>query len=45
MLIGICYVLAVGISKLLGYLPSFLGTSMSNMMFMNGMYAAYLVAG
>ncbi len=42
-LIGVCYVLAVGIGKILSYIPGFLGTSMSSMMFMNGMYAAYLV--
>lgn len=42
-LIGVCYVLAVGISKILSYLPGFLGSSMENMMFMNGMYAAYIV--
>lgn len=44
-LIGICYIFAVGISKILALLPSFLGTSMSSMMFMNGMYAAYIVKG
>lgn len=42
MLIGICYVLEVGISEILKYLPSFLGTSMSSRMFMNGMYAVSL---
>lgn len=42
-LIGVCYVLAVGIAKVLSYIPGFLGTSMSSMMFMNGMYAAYIV--
>lgn len=42
-LIGICYILAVGISRILAYLPGFLGTSMSSMMFMNGMYAAYII--
>lgn len=42
-LIGLCYVLAIGISKVLGYLPGFLGNSMSGLMFMNGMYAAYIV--
>lgn len=42
-LIGVCYVLAVGIGKILSYIPGFLGTSMSGMMFMNGMYAAYIV--
>ncbi len=42
-LIGLCYLLAVGIGKLLSLLPGFLGTSMGAMMFMNGMYAAYIV--
>ena len=42
-LIGVCYVLAVGVAKVLSYIPGFLGTSMSSMMFMNGMYAAYIV--
>lgn len=41
--IGVCYVLALGIGKLFSLLPSFLGSSMSSMMFMNGMYAAYIV--
>lgn len=42
-LIGVCYVLATGIAKVLSLLPGFLGTSMGSMMFMNGMYAAYIV--
>jgi len=42
-LIGMCYVLAVGIARVLSLIPGFLGTSMSSMMFMNGMYAAYIV--
>ncbi len=42
-LVGGCYILAVGLSKALGLIPGFLGTSMKNMMFMNGMYAAYIV--
>lgn len=42
-LIGLCYILAVGISKILSLLPGFLGSSISGMMFMNGMYAAYIV--
>lgn len=42
-LIGLCYVLAVAISKILALLPGFLGQSTSAMMFMNGMYAAYIV--
>ncbi len=41
--IGLCYVMAVGISKLLSYLPGYLGTSLSSLMFLNGMYAAYIV--
>ena len=40
--IGICYVLAYFIGKLLNLIPS-LGSSLSGMMFMNGMYAAYIV--
>lgn len=42
-LIGLCFILAVGIGHLFSYIPGFLGTSMSSMMFMNGMYAAYIV--
>lgn len=42
-LIGICFVLAVGISKLLALIPGFIGESTSAMMFMNGMYAALIV--
>lgn len=42
-LIGLCYVVAIGISKILGLLPSFLGDSMEGLMFMNGMFAAYIV--
>lgn len=42
-LIGVCYVLAVGISRILSLIPGFLGASMGSMMFMNGMYAAYII--
>lgn len=42
-LLGLCYVLAVGIGNIFSLLPGFLGTSMSSMMFMNGMFAAYIV--
>lgn len=42
-LIGLCYILAVGISKILALIPGFIGASMSGLMFMNGMYAACLV--
>ncbi len=41
-IIGLCYVLAVGIGKLLSFIPG-IGASLNGMMFMNGMYAAYLV--
>ncbi len=41
--IGLCYILAIGISKILGLLPSFLGDAMEGLMFMNGMFAAYIV--
>lgn len=41
--IGVCYILAVIIANVLSHIPGFLGTSMSGMMFMNGMYAAYIV--
>ncbi len=40
---GICYLIALFISKIFSYLPSFLGTTMSSMMFMNGLFAAYIV--
>lgn len=42
-LIGFCYVVAIGISKLFALIPGFFGTSMSGLMFMNGMFAAYIV--
>lgn len=42
-LIGVCYVLAVGISRIFSLIPGFLGASMGSMMFMNGMYAAYII--
>lgn len=41
--VSFMYVLAVGIAKILSFLPGFFGASMSGMMFMNGMYAAYIV--
>lgn len=40
--IGVCYLLAYFIGKLLSFIPS-IGASLSSMMFMNGMYAAYIV--
>lgn len=43
--IGVCYALAVVIAKAFSLIPGFLGTSMSGMMFMNGMFAAYIVRG
>ncbi|MDL2302124.1 sodium:glutamate symporter [Lachnospiraceae bacterium OttesenSCG-928-D06] len=42
-LIGVSYVLAVVISKIWSLIPGFFGTSMSSLMFMNGMFAAYFI--
>ncbi len=42
-LVGICYLLAVLIAKLFSLLPGFFGQTMNGLMFMNGMYAAYIV--
>ena len=41
--IGLCYIGAIGISKLFELLPGFLGSSFSGMMFICGMLAAYIV--
>ncbi len=41
--IGLCYVLAVIIAKLFALVPGIIGSSMSGMLFMNGMIAAYIV--
>lgn len=40
--IGLCYVLALGIAAVVKYIPA-IGNSLSGMMFMNGMIAAYIV--
>ncbi len=40
--IGICYIVAIGISKAIAFIPVF-GPTFSNMMFFCGMLAAYLV--
>ena len=42
-MIGICYLIAVVFSKLFGLLPGYVGTSLKSLMFLNGLYAAYLV--
>ena len=42
-LIGCCYILALAIARLFNHIPGFWGSSMSSMMFMNGMYAAYII--
>jgi ESS family glutamate:Na+ symporter len=42
-IMGLCYFLALVIAKIFSYLPGFLGTGMSGMMFMNGLFAAYIV--
>lgn len=41
-IIGLCYVLAIGIAWVFSFIPG-LGSSLSGMMFMNGMIAAYIV--
>ena len=41
--IGLCYIGAIGISKAFALLPSFIGSSMSGLLFFNGMLAAYIV--
>lgn len=42
-MIGLCYVVAIGIAKLFALIPGFFGSAMSGLMFMNGMFAAYIV--
>ena len=42
-IIGLCYIMAIGISKLFALIPGYIGTSFSSLMFLNGMYAAYIV--
>lgn len=41
--IGVCYVLAVYIGKAFALIPGFFGTTMSGLLFLNGMFAAYFV--
>lgn len=42
-LIGVCYCAAIAIGRLFSLIPGFFGESMSNLLFMNGLFAAYLV--
>lgn len=42
-LVGVCYLGAVGISKLYALIPGFIGATMSGMMFMNGLFAAFIL--
>lgn len=42
-LIALCYLLAVGVSKLFAMMPGFFGGALSGMMFMNGMLTSNLV--
>lgn len=42
-IIGVTYLVALGIAYLFSFLPSFFGTAMSSMMFFNGLIAAYIV--
>lgn len=41
---GVCYLLALGMAKLVSYIPA-LGSTFSAMLFMWGMFAAYIVRG
>ena len=41
-IIGLCYIIAIGISKIMALLPGYIGTSLSSLMFLNGMYAAWI---
>ncbi|WP_165831739.1 sodium/glutamate symporter [Brachybacterium endophyticum] len=42
-LMGVSYVLAHGLAWVLAFIPGFVGETMSGMMFMNGLLAAYVV--
>lgn len=42
-LIGLCYILAVGISRLVAFIPGTIGVTLSSFMFIWGLIAAYLV--
>lgn len=42
-LVGLCYLGALGISELFSLVPGFVGDTMSGMMFMNGLFAAYII--
>lgn len=41
--VGVCYLGAMGIAELFSLIPGFIGTTMSGMMFMNGLFAAYII--
>lgn len=41
--VGVCYLGAMGIARLFALIPGFIGTTMSGMMFMNGLFAAYII--
>ena len=42
-LIALCYILAVGLSKVFLLIPGFFGSTLSGMLFMNGMLTSNLV--
>ena len=42
-LMGVAYLLAHGIAWVFALLPGFLGTTLSGLMFLNGLYGAYIV--
>jgi ESS family glutamate:Na+ symporter len=42
-LMGVAYLLAHGLAWIFGHIPGFVGDTISGMMFMNGLFAAYFV--
>ena len=42
-IIGLCYLMAVGLSIIFSYIPGFLGVTLSGMMFANGIYSALIL--
>ncbi|WP_193105910.1 sodium/glutamate symporter [Brachybacterium sp. FME24] len=42
-MIGVAYVLAHGLAWIFGHIPGFVGETISGMMFMNGLFAAYFL--
>ncbi len=41
-IVGICYLMAMGIAWIFALIPGFMGDTLSGLMFMNGLFAAYI---